>query len=204
MQNNPKWWKDPKKFNPERWQPGFIPETFSYMPFYVGSRGCLGKHLAMMLMKLTLSVLARNFSMKQAFDPECPPIINQNMAVMRIINKVNYLESTNPLFVKSCTLKFVDLVYLKTLEIMFRANNNSLPPSIQCLFKLREGNYNLRGFLIFELYTKVRTNIKARCISVLGVKKWNSLSNEIKSCTPGWKFKKALKGKIVREYSALS
>ena len=45
--------------------------------------------MAMMLMKLTLSVLAKNFEMDQVFDVEQPPTINQNMAVMRIINKVN-------------------------------------------------------------------------------------------------------------------
>ena len=96
------------------------------------------------------------------------------------------------------------MVYLKNLEIMFRANSNSLPASIQCLFKLREGKYNLRGLFIFETRTKVRTNIKARCISVWGVKEWNSLSNEFKSCTSQWKFKKALKTKIIQEYSFLS
>jgi len=89
MQHNPQWWPNPKKFDPERWQPGFAPEAFSYMPFYTGARGCLGKHMAMMLMKLTLSVLAKNFEMDQEFDVKKPPIINQNMAVMRIINKVN-------------------------------------------------------------------------------------------------------------------
>jgi cytochrome P450 len=89
MQMNPDYWPQPRKFDPERWQPGFNPEPFSYMPFFVGSRGCLGKHMAMMMMKLTLSVLAKNFEIQQSFNKKTPPTINQNMAVMRIINPVD-------------------------------------------------------------------------------------------------------------------
>ena len=89
MQMDPEVWPEPKKFNPERWSDGFNPPAFSYLPFWTGSRGCLGKHLAMMLMKLTLSVLSKNFEMTQAFDLKKPPMINQNMAVMRLINRVN-------------------------------------------------------------------------------------------------------------------
>lgn len=89
MHMDPTNWPEPKKFNPDRWSDGFNPSSFSYLPFWTGSRGCLGKHLAMMLMKLSLSVLCRNFEMRQAFDLKNPPMINQNMAVMRLINKVN-------------------------------------------------------------------------------------------------------------------
>ena len=96
MQMNPEYWPNPEKFDPERWQPGFNPVPFSYMPFFVGARGCVGKHMAMMMMKLTLSVLAKNFDLKQEFDEKKPPIINQNMAVMRIINKVDcYMKPLN-------------------------------------------------------------------------------------------------------------
>ena len=59
------------------------------MPFFVGSRGCIGKHMAMMLMKLTLSVLAKNFDMEQKFDPEKMPDFTQEFAVMRLINNVD-------------------------------------------------------------------------------------------------------------------
>ena len=87
---------------------------------------------------------------------------------------------------------------------MFRANSKSLPTCIQCLFKPREGNYNLRGLFIFETRTNARTNIKARCISVLGVKVWNSLSNEVKLCTSQGRFKKALKRKIINSKNSAS
>ena len=93
MQMNPEVWAEPTQFDPDRWNGHFSPDSFSYMPFWVGSRGCLGKHMAMMLMKLTLSVIARNFQVQQQFDPEKPPLVNQNMAVMRIINRVDCLVS---------------------------------------------------------------------------------------------------------------
>jgi len=47
----------------------------------------------------------------------------------------------NKLFIQSNTLKFTDIVYIKILEIMYRALNKSLPSSIQKLYKLREGRY---------------------------------------------------------------
>ena len=76
MQMDPTNWPEPHKFNPDRWNDGFNPAAFSYLPFWTGSRGCLGKHLAMMLMKLSLSVLCKNFEMTQAFDLKKPPMIN--------------------------------------------------------------------------------------------------------------------------------
>ena len=60
------------------------------------------------------------------------------------------------------------MVYLKTLEIVFRAKSKDLPAGIQSLFKLREGKYNLRGVCIFKTCKKARINVKARCVSVFG------------------------------------
>jgi len=60
---------------------------------------------------------------------------------IRLINKVGYREPNNKLFIQSNTLKFTDIVYIKILEIMYRALNKSLPSSIQKLYKLREGRY---------------------------------------------------------------
>ena len=45
--------------------------------------------MAMMLMKLTLSVLARNFDMEQDFDPDNMPDFTQEFAVMRLKNNVD-------------------------------------------------------------------------------------------------------------------
>jgi len=82
MMNNEVYWNDALKYDPDRWT-DFTPEPFHYTPFFAGSRGCIAKHMAMMLMKLTISNLARNFDFQQEFDPDNPPVINQAIAVMR-------------------------------------------------------------------------------------------------------------------------
>ena len=128
-------------------------------------------------------------------------IIKLQKRAIRIINKKSYLEPTNPLFIESGILKFVDMVYLKTLEILFSARNGSLPMGLQGLFKLREGEYNLRGVCIFKTQHKARTNVKMRCASFLGVKLWNKLSDGMKLCTSRGRFKRAVKSKIIQSYS---
>lgn len=128
------------------------------------------------------------------------PIIKLQKRIIRVINKASYREPTNKLFIESRTLKFLDIVHLKTLEILFRVKNKSLPISIQNFFKLRGKKFNLRGLDIFER-GKVRTNVKYRCISYLGVILWNGLSNELKMSISLLSFKKALKRKMIMDYN---
>ena len=129
------------------------------------------------------------------------PIVKLQKRAIRIINKVSYCDTTNELFIESCTLKFIDIVYLKTLEILFRVKNKSLPNCIQHFFKLRETNYDLRRLCVFEV-CYVRTNVKYRCVSFLGAKLWNKLSDELKMCRSLLSFKKTLKCKIIKDYNA--
>lgn len=49
---------------------------------------------------------------------------------------------------------------------------------------------------------QVRTNVKYRCVSVLGVKLWNGLNDELKLCSSLLMFKKTLKCKIIDAYNA--
>ena len=42
----------------------------------------------MMLLKLTLSGLAKRYDVEQRFDKEKPPLINQSIAPMKLINEV--------------------------------------------------------------------------------------------------------------------
>ena len=53
---------------------------------------------------------------------------------------------------------------------------------------------------VFEI-CKVRTNVKYGCVSFLGVKLWNGLSDELKLCRSLLSFKKTLKGKIIKDYN---
>ena len=65
----------------------------------------------------------------------------------------------------------------------------------------REGKYELRGTAMFRT-TAVRTNAKGRCISVIGVKLWNSLDNELKLANSIKTYKKLYKAKVIDTYIA--
>ena len=118
---------------------------------------------------------------------------------IRIIHNVRYLDHTNPLFIRSKLLKFTDLVEFQTTQIMFKAKINILPLNIQKLFSDREGGYNLRGKLNFKV-NSVRTTRKMFCISICGVRLWNSLSGEIKECPNINQFKIKYKELIFTRY----
>ena len=96
------------------------------------------------------------------------PIFILQKKAIRIINKTEYLAATNPLFIHNNTLKLEDIVKFNTATFMYKINNNLLPPSIQELFQTRETQYNLRGTCVLK-QKLVRTNTKARCLSIKGV-----------------------------------
>jgi cytochrome P450 len=60
---HPDFWKDPERFDPDR----FLPESMAgrhrhaYIPFGTGQRACVGRHLAMLETPLVLAMLARRF-----------------------------------------------------------------------------------------------------------------------------------------------
>ena len=116
------------------------------------------------------------------------------------MNKAGYRESTLPLFIKSHCLKFDDLVYIKTLETVYRVGKNTLPVCIRNMFVLKEQKYNLRSQLNYTR-TITRSHEKGRCVSVLGVKLWNDLRDDLKACRSLQNFKKALKCEKLHKYT---
>ena len=130
------------------------------------------------------------------------PIYMLQKKAIRIISKSEYLAPTNTLFIKEQILKLEDLVNLNIAKIMFKAHHNNLPPCMQRLFKARETQYQLRGTHIFEGVT-ARINTKDRCLSVRGVRLWNSLDNELKTCKSITKFKNMYKNRMINKYRAI-
>jgi cytochrome P450 len=64
----------PRKFMPSRWL-SEDPKTLSLLedcwsPFSKGSRGCMGKNLAMAEIYITIAVMARAFSLERMVDRE--------------------------------------------------------------------------------------------------------------------------------------
>ena len=116
-----------------------------------------------------------------------------------MIHNVGYREHTKKLFLKSQEMKLFDLVQYKTSIIVFKARKNDLPSQVQKLFHDREGGYYLRReFNLKEMYAK---KVKKRqCLSVCGVKMWNTLSEEIKRSTNIHLFKKHCKTFVLSKY----
>ena len=88
-------------------------------------------------------------------------------------------------------MKFRDLVYFRTMQIMYKAKNKTLPNSVHRFFKVSESRYELRDGCKFVL-PKVKKEVKRRCISFKGVQLWNSADLKIKQCTSFVMFKKLL------------
>ncbi|CAD8082688.1 unnamed protein product [Paramecium primaurelia] len=57
---DPKNFKDPFTFNPERWNQQNI-DPFIFLPFSIGKRNCIGQHMALMEIKCLLIYLLMNF-----------------------------------------------------------------------------------------------------------------------------------------------
>ena len=73
---------------------------------------------------------------------------------------------------------------------MYKAWNAKLSDNVQSLFKVNKDNkYPTRKCLNFKVkYSK--SSLKTNCISIIGVKLWNILNDEIKSSKTVTCFKK--------------
>jgi len=64
LHKHPKYWKNPLEFWPERFESGSKDITpFTYLPFIAGPRVCMGKHLAMLSMKMSIVYSLKNYDM---------------------------------------------------------------------------------------------------------------------------------------------
>ena len=63
LQIDPRYWEDPLKFIPERFATGSNNKIkpFTFMPFMVGPRNCIGKNFAMLEIKVVLARLIHEF-----------------------------------------------------------------------------------------------------------------------------------------------
>ena len=107
---------------------------------------------------------------------ECITVLQKR--VVRLVCGARRLDHTNPLFKQLGILKFVDLVKFKTSIIMFKAYHNVLPDSLQKMFTLRVQIYDTRQKCTFTVH-RAHTNVKSMCISIYGVKLWNSLHTDL-------------------------
>ena len=82
---------------------------------------------------------------------------------------------------------------------MFKAYRYMLPMNVQKLFRIHESRYSSRHKCKFkQIYAC--TNLKNMCISVTGVKLWNSLDNSLISCKNVYHFKKRYTDRLLNSY----
>ena len=132
-----------------------------------------------------------------ATNVECITVLQKR--VVRLICGARRLDHTNPIFKQLGILKFVDLVKFKTSIIMFKAYHNVLPDSLQKMFNLRVQIYDTRQKCTFSVH-RAHTNVKSMCISIYGVKLWNSLHTDLTNCRSVQVFKKMYKMLIISLY----
>ena len=127
-------------------------------------------------------------------------IVSLQKRVMRTVYGVSRLEHTNYLFYDSHSLKFPDIVELKTVLFMFKAYHIKLPNNLQNLFIKRTPLHSTRSTHQF-IREDVRINTRAMTLSIYGVKLWNSLPTSITSLTSCHVFKRLYVNKLLMKYA---
>ena len=115
----------------------------------------------------------------------------QNKAIMLLCG-ADRLAHTNPLFKEMSILKLPDFVNYKTAIMMFNIFHRFLSTQLQNRFSVYLSAHSTRQYKTF-IMSQVRTNQKAMCLSICGVKLWNALPDVLKNCNNIHAFKDCLK-----------
>ena len=132
-----------------------------------------------------------------ASNGKCLCIIQRK--AVRLICNADRLAHTNELFKELYILKFPEFVQYKTAILMFHLFHGTLPIHMQNRFTVHSTIRSTRRINTFVM-VQARTNLKAMCLSVSGVKLWNSLSNKLRDFNSVIIFKKNLKKYFISNY----
>jgi cytochrome P450 len=75
VHRDPRWWKEPEQFNPDRWAEDIAAKRprWSYFPFGGGSRSCIGESFAWMEAILVTATIASRWRV-EPLSPRHPPL----------------------------------------------------------------------------------------------------------------------------------
>ena len=66
LHRDPRWYSEPERFSPERWLGNQVKRRFTYAPFGIGPRVCIGQHFAMTETVLGLAAMLSRFRLSLA------------------------------------------------------------------------------------------------------------------------------------------
>ncbi|XP_023216470.1 cytochrome P450 3A8-like isoform X1 [Centruroides sculpturatus] len=96
MHYDPEWYPEPEKFNPERFVNTETASAYTssciYLPFGTGPRSCVGMRFALMIMKLCIAKILKNFQFRLAPECEYPPQLDSKDALLKIKNVILKFE----------------------------------------------------------------------------------------------------------------
>ena len=73
LHRDARWFPEPERFMPERWLQGHSQQPFTYMPFGVGARVCIGQRFAMLESVLGLATVLSRFHLTSTSDAPAEP-----------------------------------------------------------------------------------------------------------------------------------
>uniref|UniRef100_A0A1W7RAR8 Cytochrome P450 3A8 n=1 Tax=Hadrurus spadix TaxID=141984 RepID=A0A1W7RAR8_9SCOR len=94
LHNDPKWYPEPKKFDPERFleQEKSKRHPYAYLGFGMGPRACVGMRFALMIIKLCIIRLLQKYQFKPGAKLAIPPELDSSGALMTIKNVILDIE----------------------------------------------------------------------------------------------------------------
>ena len=110
------------------------------------------------------------------------PITKAQKMAIRLIFNLKNREHTSIFFKELRILKFPDLVEYKINVLMYKALFTNLPENLQCVFKSNSENKHCTRQLCNFKVKFSKSKIKSNCLSINGVKLWNKLGDNMKTC----------------------
>ena len=88
LHHHPKYWDNPDTFDPERFLGNKEIVPFTFIPFIVGPRKCIGKNFAILQMKIFLSIWLSRMTFEKLPDCEEEIVTEQSLLVRIVDNRM--------------------------------------------------------------------------------------------------------------------
>ena len=153
---------------------------------YVTTRTLISLYYSLIYPYLTYC----NLTWGSTCDAHLIPLITLQKKAVRVINKVNYLEHTSPLFFANKILKLPDLIKYRQAIHIFKNLSQYTTPSHS--YSTRTSSNLIAPFL--------RLTIGQHSLAYCGPTTWNSLPDYIKSAGSLLIFKRLLREHFLHSY----